>query len=109
MSVVRAILVEIRLNSHPQIFRSCIVTFSISINVPQVTQADVNALRAYTAFIGEKTKLPVIDDMHTAEKLAWKQAKKACKRDERIVSLDTHSYSAGKKTWCFTFTAVHEE
>jgi hypothetical protein len=54
-------------------------------------------------------KLPVIDDFHTAEKLAWKQARKVCKQDERIVSLDTHSYSADKKVWYFNFKAIRED
>jgi hypothetical protein len=74
---------------------------SLLVSVPQITQAQVDALRPVTTFQDPEIILPVINSVHTAEDVAWKYAQKSCRAHEKVAKLISFNYDG--KAWNFTF------
>jgi hypothetical protein len=88
--------------------RSYIMSSSTSllVSVPQITQAQVDALRPVTTFQDPEFILPVVNSVHTAEDVAWKYAQKSCRKNEKVANLKTFNYDG--KAWNFTFIVTSD-
>jgi SOS response regulatory protein OraA/RecX len=80
------------------------MTFFVSVSVPRITQADLDAIRKINPFIDKVTKLHLIDDSATAEKFARERAQSIIETHETVVSVEEQSSS--DKLWSFTFKAM---